>query len=167
MWSLLCVPIYTRWLGTSTASQHNIFDSVKLSHFFLRSWRRRGSNLQSLDLESDALPTEPPRQGSTPRFGSPFPSKIVVYVHWLVTLPCAINETFKMAQIAAHLNADKILVETVYRFVIISSLPSYLLRFRSTSLGRTWHRTINWFNANCVLPLLEVCRLENQKRIYY
>ena len=28
---------------------------------FVCSWRRRGSNLGSLDLESDALPTEPPR----------------------------------------------------------------------------------------------------------
>ena len=33
--------------------------------------------------------------GSTPRFGSPFSSKIVIYGHCLVTLPCTINETLK------------------------------------------------------------------------
>ena len=45
---------------TPIASQHNIFNSEKLS-VLLCSWRRRGSTLRSLDLESDTLPTEPPR----------------------------------------------------------------------------------------------------------
>ena len=45
---------YTRRLGTPT-SQHNSSDSEKLSQFLCRcSWR--GSNLGSLDLESDAVP---------------------------------------------------------------------------------------------------------------
>ena len=58
-----CVRACThRGLGTPTMSQHNIFDSEKLSQFFfLCSWRRRDSNLRSLDLGSDALATEPPR----------------------------------------------------------------------------------------------------------
>ena len=56
------VCVYSRGLGTPTASQRNSFDSEKLTHFFflLYSGRRRGSNLGSLDLESDAQPTEPP-----------------------------------------------------------------------------------------------------------
>ena len=45
-------------LSTPTASQHNVFDSEKLK-IFLCSWR--GSNIGSLDLESDALPIESPR----------------------------------------------------------------------------------------------------------
>ena len=40
-------------LGTPTASQHNIFDSEKLSQIFLCSWR-------SLDLGSDVPQTDPP-----------------------------------------------------------------------------------------------------------
>ena len=36
-------------MGTPTASQHNILDSEKLSQMF------------PLDVESDALPIEPPR----------------------------------------------------------------------------------------------------------
>ena len=51
--SYVCV--YTQGLGTQTTSQHNIFDLDKLSHIF------GGSNLGSLDLESDALPVEKPR----------------------------------------------------------------------------------------------------------
>ena len=47
--------------GTPTASQHKIFGSEKIHKLFLCSWRRLGSNLRSLDLKSDALPTEPPR----------------------------------------------------------------------------------------------------------
>ena len=39
--------------------------------------------------------------------------KKMVYGHCLVTLPCTMNETFKMAHIAAHLNADISLVVTV------------------------------------------------------
>ena len=31
--------------------------------------------------------------GSTPHFGSSFSSKIVIYGHCLVTLPCTVNET--------------------------------------------------------------------------
>ena len=69
-WSLTCVRhysyacLYTRGLGTPTASQHKHFYSQNSHKFFLCSWRRRGSNLRcfgSLDLESDALPTEPCR----------------------------------------------------------------------------------------------------------
>ena len=51
--------------------------------------------------------------GSTPRFGSPFSSIIVIYGHCLVTLPCTINETFKWLTSLAHLNAEIILVVTV------------------------------------------------------
>ena len=46
------------------------------------------------------------------RFRSPFSSKIVVWGHCLVTLSLTINE---MALIAAHLNAEVILVVTVQR----------------------------------------------------
>ena len=35
-------------------------------------------------------------EGSSPRFGSPFSSKIVIYGHRLVTLPCTVNETVKL-----------------------------------------------------------------------
>ena len=51
--------------------------------------------------------------GSTPRFGSSFSSKNMIYGHWLVTLPCTINETLKWLTSLAHLNADIILVVTV------------------------------------------------------
>ena len=53
------VRVYTQRLGTPITSQHNIFYSEKLSQVFLCS--RRGSNLGSLDLESDALSIELPR----------------------------------------------------------------------------------------------------------
>ena len=58
---IILMRVYTHGgLGTPTASQHNILDSEKtFTNVFLCSWR--GSNLGSLDLESDALPTEPPR----------------------------------------------------------------------------------------------------------
>ena len=54
--------------------------------------------------------------GSTPRrFGSPVSSKIVIYGHCLVTLPCCIiNETLKCLTSLAHLNTEIILVETLY-----------------------------------------------------
>ena len=56
-WSFLCVSVGLHTgIGHTDTSQHNIFDSEKLSQFFLCSRRRRGSN-----LGSDALPTEPPR----------------------------------------------------------------------------------------------------------
>ena len=66
--SLTCVGddsyacVYTRGLGTPTTSQYNIFYSEKLSNLFLMLLTGPGSNLRSLDLESDALPTEPPHQ---------------------------------------------------------------------------------------------------------
>ena len=46
---------------TPTASQHNIFDSEKLSQFFLLLLMGSNLILRSLDLESDALQIEPPR----------------------------------------------------------------------------------------------------------
>ena len=142
--SFLCVHIHTRgWAHRHLTSQLNIFNSEKLT-FFLRSWR--DSNLGSLDLESDALPVEPPRHplsylpvaillapvsrlgpvgrrsagkrkdaDLTPRFGSPFSSKIVIVIvqkvvwHRLVTLPFTINETLKGLTSLAHLNAEIIL----------------------------------------------------------
>ena len=63
-WYLTCVRdhsdacVYTRGVGTPTASQQNIFDSEKLTFFLLCSWW--DSNLGHVDLESEALPTEPP-----------------------------------------------------------------------------------------------------------
>ena len=51
---------YTRGLGTPATSQHNIFDSQKLSQTFLVLLK--GFAPQVINLESDALPTEPPRQ---------------------------------------------------------------------------------------------------------
>ena len=58
-----CACVYTQGLGTPTAAcQHNIFYSEKLQKKFLCSWR--DSNLRPLDLESHALPIEPPRPRS-------------------------------------------------------------------------------------------------------
>ena len=49
-------------LGTPTASQHSMFDSEKQSQFFLvLLTQTRFEPRGSLDLESDALSTEPPR----------------------------------------------------------------------------------------------------------
>ena len=47
-------------VGTLTVSQHNIFDSEKLSQICLVLVMLQGSNLVSLDLESDSLPTSHP-----------------------------------------------------------------------------------------------------------
>ena len=51
--------------------------------------------------------------GSIARFGSTVSSTIVIYGHCLVALPCTVNDTFKMAHIAAHVNAEIILVVAV------------------------------------------------------
>ena len=57
-WSFLCVRIHTGVGHTdSESAQH--FWLGKTDNFFLCSWR--DSNLRSLDLESNTLPTEPPR----------------------------------------------------------------------------------------------------------
>ena len=54
--------IHTGGWAHPTASQHNIFDSGKtLTNFSCAPDADGGSNLGSLDLESDALTTEPPR----------------------------------------------------------------------------------------------------------
>ena len=60
-WPFVSVRIHTGGLGTPTASQHNIFDSEKLS-YICELYSSRGLNLGSSDLETDALPIEPPRQ---------------------------------------------------------------------------------------------------------
>ena len=59
-WSFLCARIHTRVRHTDTkSSQHFDLGGKKTDNFFLCSWR--GSNLRSLDLESDAVPNfEPP-----------------------------------------------------------------------------------------------------------
>ena len=57
--SLTCARSHSCYTRTPTASQHNIFDSKKTYNFVLFSGR--DSNLSPLDLESDALPIEPPR----------------------------------------------------------------------------------------------------------
>ena len=44
---------------------------------------------------------------SIPRFGSPFSSKIVIYGHCLVTLPCTINETVKWRESPASPRANR------------------------------------------------------------
>ena len=59
---------YTHWgLGTPTASQHNIFDLEKLTNFSCAPDRVQtlgqwiwSSNLRSMDMELDALPTSHP-----------------------------------------------------------------------------------------------------------
>ena len=51
-----CVCVYTQGLGTPTASQHNIFDSKKLTKFFLCSWR----DIRSYRNLSLTLPIDPP-----------------------------------------------------------------------------------------------------------
>ena len=48
--------------------------------------------------------------GSIPRFGSTFSSKIVIYGHCLVSLPCTINETLKWLTSLPHRTAEIILV---------------------------------------------------------
>ena len=52
-----CACVYIRGSGTSTASQHNIFDSEKPTNFY---YAPDGIRTYVL-LESDALPIEPPR----------------------------------------------------------------------------------------------------------
>ena len=49
------------WRWRPTASQHNIFDSEKVWQVFLVLLMQTGFEPRVLDLESDALPTEPPR----------------------------------------------------------------------------------------------------------
>ena len=78
-WFYACV--YTQWLGTPKMSQYNIFDSEKLTNFLyaqflLCSWR--GSNLRS-DLDSDALPIEPPRH---PILNEQKCIFIIIYILW-------------------------------------------------------------------------------------
>ena len=59
-WSFWWVRMYTGVGHTNRVS--TTFLTWKNYHkYFWCSWRRWGSNLRSLDLESDALPTEPPR----------------------------------------------------------------------------------------------------------
>ena len=63
-WSFLCMRIHTVVGHTVTASQHNILDSEKATHFSCAPDTVTGfelGSLMSLNLESDALPTEPPR----------------------------------------------------------------------------------------------------------
>ena len=60
--------------------------------------------------------------GSTPRFGSPFSSKIVICGHCLVTFSGTVIGTVKWLFITARLNAEIILVVTVYSGLHISSL---------------------------------------------
>ena len=60
-----CACVYTRGIGTPT-SQHNVFDSgEKISQIVLVLLTQAGFDTSDLfgsyDLESDALPTEPPR----------------------------------------------------------------------------------------------------------
>ena len=79
--------------------------------------------------------------GSTLRFGSPFSSKLVVYGHCLVTLPCTMNETL------TWLTSLPILMrKSLYSIGYKLPLGSYILGFRSLCLSRKWHRTLNWFN---------------------
>ena len=53
--------LFCLWLGTPTASQNNILTRTNSHRYVVYFCGRRGSNLGSLDLESDALPTEPSR----------------------------------------------------------------------------------------------------------
>ena len=72
-----CVHVYTWGLGTLTAIQHSIFDSEKFTFFFfLCSWQ--DSNLGPLDLQSNALPIEPPHTCS---IGGSFFVKLQANVH--------------------------------------------------------------------------------------
>ena len=76
--------------------------------------------------------------GSTPRFGSPFSSKIAIHGHCLVTLSCTMNETLNWLHVAAHLNAEIIPVVTVQWLDTssLSTLPSYCLyHFCKASCG--------------------------------
>ena len=58
-----------------------------------------------MDLETDALPTEPPRPHEIGIKSVGYLLKqIVVYGHGLATLPLTNDETFKMANVAARLN---------------------------------------------------------------
>ena len=60
MWSFFMRPCTHR--GLAHRQRVSTFLTNKKTHnFFLCSWRRRGSNPGSVNLESDALPTEPPR----------------------------------------------------------------------------------------------------------
>ena len=60
--SFLCMHIYTRGLGTQTASQHAIFYWEKLTSFSCAPDRIRtsGHGIHWISLEADAQPIEPP-----------------------------------------------------------------------------------------------------------
>ena len=68
--------------------------------------------------------------GSTPSFGSPFSSKIVIYGHCLVTLPCTITETLKGLTLPVHLNAELILGDDSVAVIYQLPLPPPLLLLR-------------------------------------
>ena len=77
-WSLLCVRIHTGVGHTdSEFAQH--FWLAKSHIFFLSSWR--DSNLRPLDLESDALPIEPPRH-----------SVLIAWKSWMTDNNLQIND---------------------------------------------------------------------------
>ena len=69
----------------------------------------------------------------------------VVNGHFLMTLPCTINETLKWLTRLAVLML-KSLWWWQCSVTLRLPLPSYLLGFWSPSLSRTWHRTLNWVN---------------------
>ena len=76
--------------------------------------------------------------GSTLRFSSPFSSKIVVYGHCLMTLPCTINEISKRLTslpILFNINAEIILMSDILYTVIISSLSEKVGESRGMNEG--------------------------------
>ena len=82
---------------------------------------------QSLKRREPVWPSGKAVSGRTSvryRFGSPFSSKVVVCGHGLVTLSLTINETLKMALIAAHVNAGHSGGDSVVIGIYSSSSPT-------------------------------------------
>ena len=73
-WSFLCMRIHTHRVGHTDSESAQHFLLWKTHNFIL--WHRRGSNLGSLDLESDALSTEPPHHAWVPVTKSKNPWKL-------------------------------------------------------------------------------------------
>ena len=91
IWSFLCVRMHTG-VGTPTASQQNILDSEKLTNLSCAPGGR-GSNLCPLNLESDALPIEPPRK----------PQLSTIPLHVVLTIIVQCSSVLKKKSVALFL----------------------------------------------------------------